>query len=311
MMKEGWIKRGYNRGQWIYGPEATHLFRTFEKIVLKEVIEPLGYSEMIFPKLVPWEVWMKSGHAQGVYPEIYYVCPPKTRDPEYWEEVIDHYKVSQEIPLEIIKDKIDLPIGGMCYAQCPSFWGFLHKTTLPIDALPIKVFDRSGTSHRYESGGIHGIERVDEFHRIELVWLGSKEQTLEQAEKLKARYKFIFEEILEIQWRKAWVTPWFMAQEGKSGLADMEGAGTVDYEAIMPYNDNWIEIQNLSVNAEKYTKGFNVKSQNQEHLWSGCSGVGLERWASAFISQYGLNPEKWPEKFKKYFGNMPKGIQTL
>lgn len=311
MMKEGWIKRGYNRGQWIYGPEATHLFRTFEEIVLKEVIEPLGYSEMIFPKLVPWEVWMKSGHAQGVYPEIYYVCPPKTRDPEYWEEVIDHYKVSQEIPLEIIKDKIDLPIGGMCYAQCPSFWGFLHKTTLPVDELPIKVFDRSGTSHRYESGGIHGIERVDEFHRIELVWLGSKEQTLEQSEKLKARYKFIFEEILEIQWRKAWVTPWFMAQEGKSGLADMEGAGTVDYEAIMPYNNNWIEIQNLSVNAEKYTKGFNVKSQNQEPLWSGCSGVGLERWASAFISQYGLNPEKWPEKFKKYFGNMPKGIKTL
>lgn len=311
MIKSGWIKHGLNRGQWIYGPQATHLFRTFEDIVLKEVIEPLGYNEMIFPKLVPWEVWMKSGHAKGVYPEIYYVCPPKTRDPKFWEEVIDHYKVSQEIPLELIKDKIDLPIGGLCYAQCPSFWGFLQGTTLPNEELPIKVFDRSGTSHRYESGGIHGIERVDEFHRIEVVWLGTKEQTLEEAEKLKEHYKYIFENILDIQWRMAWVTPWFMVQEGKSGLADMEGAGTVDYEAIMPYNDNWIEIQNLSVNAEKYTKGFTVKSQSHDPLWSGCNGVGLERWTSAFLSQKGLDPDNWPKKFRKYFGKMPEGIQVL
>ena len=46
----------------------------------------------------------------------------------------------------------------------------------------------------------------------------------------------------------AWVTPWFMAQEGKTGLAEMSGAGTVDYEAVLPYNGNWIEFQNLSVN---------------------------------------------------------------
>jgi len=51
-----------------------------------------------------------------------------------------------------------------------------------------------------------------------------------------------------------------MVQESKICLADMEGAGTVDYEAVMPYNGNWTEIQNLSVNAEKYTKRFTVKS---------------------------------------------------
>jgi len=311
MEKKGWIKRGYNRGQWIYGPQVTHLFRTFEKIVLKELLDPLRFSEMIFPKLVPWEVWMKSGHAQGVYPEIYYVCPPKTRDPEYWEDVKNTYEITKEIPVDLIKDKIDSPIGGMCYAQCPSFWGFLQGETLPTNQLPLKVYDHSGTSHRYESGGIHGIERVDEFHRLELVWLGTKEETLEMAEKIKEKYKHIFENILEIKWRTAWVTPWFMAQEGKNGLSDMEGAGTVDYEAITPYNNKWIEFQNLSVNADKYTKGFNVKSQNNEKLWSGCSGIGLERWTAAFISQHGINNDKWPENFKKYFGKLPNGIKTL
>jgi seryl-tRNA synthetase len=183
--------------------------------------------------------------------------------------------------------------------------------TLPNGELPMKVFDRSGTSHRYESGGIHGIERVDEFHRIEIVWLGTKEHTLEEAEKLKVCYKHIFEDILELTWRTAWVTPWFMAQEGKTGLSEMTGAGTVDYEAILPYNGNWIEFQNLSVNGEKYPKGFTVKAQSGESLWSGCSGVGLERWASAFLSQKGLDPSNWPEELQKRFGEMPKGIRFL
>ena len=68
MQKEGWIKHGSSRGQWIYGPEATHVFRTFEQIVLEEIIRPLGYQEMIFPKLDTWDVWKKSGHASGCLP---------------------------------------------------------------------------------------------------------------------------------------------------------------------------------------------------------------------------------------------------
>ncbi|HRW83163.1 MAG TPA: serine--tRNA ligase, partial [Methanothrix sp.] len=260
---------------------------------------------------VTWDVWKKSGHALGVYPEIYYVCPPKTRDPEFWEEVMDHYKVTREVPVELVKEKIDNPIGGMCYAQCPPSWVFFQGRTLPNEDLPIRIFDRSGTSHRYESGGIHGIERVDEFHRIEIVWMGTQDQVKEEAERLKDCYKRIFEEILELRWRMAWVTPWFMAQEGKTGLSEMTGAGTVDYEALLPYSGAWIEFQNLSINGDKYPRGFNVKAQSGEQLWSGCSGVGLERWTSAFLGQKGLDPENWPEAFRKRFGEMPKGIRFL
>lgn len=314
MVKEGWLKRGASRGQWIHGPQSTQMFRAFEKIVLEELLGPLGYREMIFPKLVPWEVWQRSGHAKGVYPEIYYVCPPKTRDPDYWEEVSDYYKVTHEVPTALIKEKIGEPIGGMCYAQCPPFWVYLQGETIPTDEFPIKVFDRSGTSHRYESGGIHGMERVDEFHRIEVVWLGTKDQVLECAKELHERYMHIFNEILELEWRKAWVTPWFMAQEGLTGVAAQSEAGTTDYEAVLPYrgeNGEWLEFQNVSVNGTKYPSGFNVKCQSGEELWSGCSGVGLERWASAFFAQKGLDPANWPEGFSRRVGQIQKGIRFL
>jgi len=312
--KLGWIKRAQSRGQWIHGAQMTHLFRTFEQIVIDEIIKPLGYAEMIFPKLVTWDVWKHSGHAKGVYPEIYYVCPPKTRDPEYWEEVIDHYKVTLEVPVDMIAEKIDKPIGGMCYAQCPPFWPFLQGKTIADDSFPIKVFDRSGTSHRYESGGIHGMERVDEFHRIELVFIGAPEQIVAHSKDMQECYKHIFNDILDLEWRMAWVTPWFMAQEGLTGLAGSADVGTIDFEAPLPYrgkDGEWLEFQNLSVNGDKYPKGFNVKSQSKQEIWSGCSGIGLERWASAFLAQKGLDPENWTKAFREKFGEMPEGIRFL
>ncbi len=318
MLKRNWVRHALSRGQWIHGPQSVRIFRAFEQIVMDEIIRPLGFTEMIFPKLVPWEVWKKSGHAKGVYPEIYYVCTPKTRDPGYWEEVGDYFKVTGEVPVDLIREKIDGPIGGLCYAQCPSFWPFLQGETLANDCLPARVFDRSGTSHRYESGGIHGIERVDEFHRIEILWLGTPEQTIDIADRLHEKYTRVFEEILELEWRCARVTPWFMAQEG---LVDTTGTGgecgcgarigTTDYEAILPYNDNWLEFQNVSINGDKYPTGFNVKIQSGEACWSGCSGIGLERWTAAFLAQKGLDGENWPESVANLVGEQNEVFRFL
>lgn len=310
LIKRGWIRHGAGRGQWIYGPQITKIFRTFEQILIDLVCKPLGYEEMIFPKLVPWDVWKRSGHAKGIYPEAYYVCTPKTRDPEFWEDVMDYYKVTHEVPIELIRERIE-NIGGMCYAQCPPFWVFLQGKILPDEVLPIAVFDRSGPSFRYESGGLHGIERLDEFHRVELVWLGKRQQVIEHAQLLREKYRVIFEEYLEIEWREAWVTPWFMAQEGRGGLAELKEVGTVDYEARLPYSGKWLEFQNVSVNGDKYPKGFGVKLQSGEELWSGCSGVGLERWAAVFLGQKGLDPATWPEKFRSVLGELPEVLRFV
>ncbi|MEM2976143.1 MAG: serine--tRNA ligase [Thermoplasmata archaeon] len=313
--RAGWIRRGASRGQWIHGPEMTRLFRTFEKLVERELLEPLGFQEMIFPKLEPFSVWERSGHARGIYPEVYYVCPPKSRDPALWEEVIDLYRITNEVPVEKIRERLGPPIGGMTYAQCPALWTFFQGRTLPNDRVPILLFDRSGTSHRYESGGLHGIERVDEFHRIELVWIGTREQTVGISRALGERYKSIFENVMELEWRMARVTPWFMAQEGLVGKSEQSEVGTIDYEGRLPYRegtgDEWLEFQNVSVNGDKYPKGFTVKLQSGEPLWSGCSGIGLERWSAVFLAQKGLEPAAWPRKVRELYGEMPRGIRFL
>ncbi len=315
MVNLDWLKQGPTKGKWFYRPQAAAIIKTMEKIAIEEVLKPLGFQEIIESQIVPFDVWLKTGHLEGMPAEFYYVAEPKTRDYEKWERFVDLTKITKEIDYEELQNNLENPRSGICYAQCPLiYWSFKGKT-ISEKSLPVFVYDKTAISCRYESGGRHGIERVDEFHRLEPVYIGTKEQLLDLREKMLDRYKHVFNEIFDLEWRMAWVTPWYMQQAGKIGDKGTQDTGTIDFEAYMPYRGDrkkseWLEFQNLSILGDKYISAFNIKAQKSE-LWSGCSGIGLERWATAFLAQKGLDPEKWPKGFRKYLDKLPKGIEFL
>lgn len=315
MIKLGWLKQGPTKGKWFYRVEAAAILKTMERIAIEEVLKPLGFKEVIESNIVPFDVWLKTGHLEGMPGEIYYVAEPASRDKEKWEQFIDLVKITKEVPYEELKKNISVPNAGLCYAQCPLiYWSFKGKT-ISEKSLPILVYENTVVSARYESGGRHGIERVDEFHRIEPVYIGTREQLLELREKLIDRYKHVFNNIFDLEWRMAWVTPWYLQQAGKVSEETSKETGTIDFEAYIPYRGDretseWLEFQNLSILGDKYIKAFNIKAQKSE-LWSGCSGIGLERWTVAFLAQKGLDPDKWPKGFRKYLDKIPEGIKFV
>jgi seryl-tRNA synthetase len=316
MVNLGWLKQGPTKGKWFYYSQITAILRAMEQIAITEVLTPLGFQEIIESHIVPLNTWLKTGHMGGMPGEFYYVVEPASRDIEKWQTFIDLTKITKEIPFDELEKNIDVPRTGICYAQCPViYWSFKGKT-ISEDSLPILVYDKTAISARYESGGRHGIERVDEFHRIEPVYIGTKEQLLSLREQLLERYKHVFNNIFDLEWRMAWVTPWYMQQAGKIDDTDIQqDTGTIDFESYMPYRGSreeseWLEFQNLSILGDKYIKSFNIKAQKSQ-LWSGCSGIGLQRWAIAFLAQKGLAPEKWPSGFKKYVKDLPKDIKYV
>jgi len=316
MLKRRWVVKSPTKGKWIYMPQFVSVLRTMEKIIYENILKPLKFKEIICSTLVDGEnIWLKSGHLEGVPMEIYYIAEPISRDPVVWEEFIDKLKITKKIDYHSFKNLLNLrPLKGLTYAQCPIIYYTLRGKTIAENSLPLKIFDRTQISFRYESGGRHGIERTDEFHRIEIVYLGRKEELLELRDKLINIYKKIFNEILELEWRMAWVTPFYMQQSGLYGIEDKKRIkGTIDFEAWLPYRGDreeseWLEFQNLSIVGDKYTKAFNIKAQKDE-LWSGCSGIGLERWAIAFLSQHSIDPKNWPTNFKKYLNKIEKGFE--
>ena len=308
MQKLGWIKL-LGKGKWFYMPPAAAIMRAMEKIALEEVVLPLGFKEVIEPMHVSFDTWLKTGHLEGMPGEIYYICEPKSRDEQQWEYFIDLVKIKKEVDKKELLKNLKMPKEGIVYAQCPNIYASMAGRTIAEDELPLLIFEHSVPSDRYEAGGKHGIERVDEFHRIEVVYIGTKEQLLELREKLIARYKHVFNDILDLEWRMAKVTPFYLQQAGIVGIEEEEAKGTIDFEAYLPYRGDrskeWLEFQNISIVGEKYTKAFNIKGQRSQ-LWSGCSGIGLERWMVSFLAQKGLEPENWPQGFKKYLSKLPE-----
>ncbi len=315
MIKLGWLKQGPTKGKWFYRAQSAAILKTMEKIAVEEILKPLGFEEIMESNIVPFDVWLKTGHMEGMPGEFYYVTEPKTRDTDKWESFVDITKIKNEIPIDVLNKNLSSPKGGICYAQCPLIYWSLKGKTISEKSLPVYVYDNTAISARYESGGRHGIERVDEFHRIEPVYIGTRKHLLDLREKLLDRYKHVFNNIFDLEWRMAWVTPWYMQQAGKIGDKGTQDTGTIDFEAYMPYRGDrkkseWLEFQNLSILGDKYIKAFNIKAQKSK-LWSGCSGIGLERWTAAFLSQKGINPDKWPEGFRKYLDKLPEGIEFL
>jgi seryl-tRNA synthetase len=315
MVKNKWLEQGPTKGKWFYRAQAAAIMKAMEKIAIEEVLKPLGFEEIIESHIVPFDVWLKTGHLEGMPGEIYYVVEPSSRDALKWERFVDLTKITKEIPTNELKKNLSAPSAGICYAQCPLiYWSFKGKT-ISEKSLPILIYDKTAISGRYESGGRHGIERVDEFHRVEPVYIGTRGQLLKLRDKMLEKYKHVFNKIFDLEWRMAWVTPWYMQQAGKIDDESTQDTGTIDFEAYMPYRGDrkkseWLEFQNLSILGDKYIKAFNIKAQKSE-LWSGCSGIGLERWTTAFLAQKGLDPEKWPDGFKKYLDKLPKSIDFL
>ena len=323
MTKEGWIQRTNYRNQWIFGPAITAVTEALKDIMVDVLYKPLGFKNMIFPKVVPWDVWKKSGHLSGLYQggfEPYFVCTPKTQDAEYWEEIADYYRITLDIDPEKVMEKLRPPIGGLSYAQCPPFYSYIQGKTISDDSFPILVYDWSGPTYRYESGAAHGFERVDELHRIETLVIGFPDQVKKVAQELRMGFRKIIGDILDLEYREAWVTPWWISQEGAAeqeegktvDLPKFDQVGTIDFEIYTPYrgsreSSDWLETQNVSILGNKYTKSFTVKSQSGKELWSNCCGGSFERFISAFVAQKGVDPKNWPEKFLKYIDELPSG----
>jgi len=102
MAKLGWLEQGPTKGKWFYRPQATAILKAMETIAINEVLNPLGFQEIIESHIVPFDVWLKTGHMGGMPAEFYYIAEPKTRDAQQWERFIDLTKITKDSALSFI-----------------------------------------------------------------------------------------------------------------------------------------------------------------------------------------------------------------
>lgn len=293
----GWIKEFPGRGQWIYGPPFAELLMTIEDLIVERIAKPLGFREVLLPKLIPLEVMMRMpGYLDGVPEGMYYVCYPP-RDPEAFVGFKQKVRLKKEIDIEELRSVVRGPAYVLAPAQCEPFYQQFFGQTIRLEDLPIRQFDRSGWTYRWEGGGVEGLVRVQEFRRIEFVMLGSPEDVSRLRDNVLEKSIELADE-LGMEWRVRVATPFYMREEGEEG----DTVATYDLEVLLPYSGEWLEIGSYNVHRDKFTKSFRIKEAKGREVWTGCCGFGTNRWAVGFLAQHGMEKEKWPEAVRSRTG---------
>lgn len=299
--RRGWLREFPGRGQWIIvGPLAT-LIRTIEEMVVSEIAKPLGFEEALFPKLIPLSVMQKMpGYLDSVPEGMFYVCPPP-RDPAAFDKFKTKLKLTKKLPIEELEEIIKEPSYTLAPAQCEPFYEMFSGKIVKLEDLPVKIFDRSGWTYRWEGGGVEGMIRTQEFMRVEFVFLGAPEvvekirdEVLDKAVELADK--------LSLQWRILEATPFYLREgvERKKGTV-----ATYDLEVFLPYKNEWTEVGSFNVHMDKFVKSFRIKEAKGREIWTGCCGFGISRWAVAFLAQNGLEWENWPSAIRERIKEIP------
>ena len=299
--KLGWVKKFSGRGQWFYAPPFVALQRAIEEIVLEKLVYSMDFDECLFPKLIPIPVMDRMKYLEGL-PEGMYYCSAPRRDPGIFNKFRDELAIKREVPIDLLKEGLKDPSYVLAPAQCEPFYEFLSHQVVDEKDLPIKFFDRSGWTYRWEAGGAKGLDRVHEFQRIELVWLGTPEQT----EKLRDQTVDISHKIadeLELEWyTEVGDDPFYL--EGRKvedrGI-EFPDIPKKEMRLVVPGEKKGVAIVSANIHGTHFVEGFSVKETHNHRIWTGCTGVGITRWVFGFLAQKGFSQDNWPEDVKKRF----------
>ncbi len=307
----GWVVEFPGRGQWTYTEPYTKLLRALEEIIIEKVARPLGFEEVMFPKLIPLEVMQRMpGYLDGVPEGMYYVCPPP-RDPKAFSVFKQKLRLTKRLPLEELRRVLKEPAYVLAPAQCEPFYQVFSSSRLRLENLPVKQFDRSGWTYRWEGGGVEGLVRTQEFRRIEFVFMGSPKDAVEIRDRVVEKGIEVLED-LKLEWRLSVATPFYMREgEVEMDAEDSSKVATYDLEVALPYRDDWLEIGSYNLHKARFAKSFKIKEVKDREVWTGCCGFGTSRWVVGFLAQHGFDPSTWPETVRKRVHPLPAARRVV
>lgn len=319
--KLNWIKRYPGRGQWILTAPMTALINLIVDMIVDDVLKPMGFVEWMLPKLTPLQVMAKMpGYFDNLAEGMLYVFTPE-REEEALRDFKRKFSLAGELDLESLKGELSGPNYVLEPAQCTPFYQFFSGEIISLDELPVKIFDKSGWTWRWEGKATRGLERTIEFYRVEAVWLSSPEDAVGIRDEVAEESMKLADKKLDLEVRIVVGAPFYMSSDEASktyvDISSSDKIPTLDLEAWLPYrgsreDSEWLEIGGaFSCHRDKYVKSFKVKEAKSRDIWTGCSGFGVTRWATAFLAQKGFNPDDWPVEVKHRLRELPKPVKTV
>lgn len=273
---QGYIRPYINNqtGLFIFPKKGEHLLSALTKYFTGRIIKKFGFDKIILPKISPVSTYAKA-NVLGKW--------------DFYLEKVSPFDKTNGVRQDYILEPL----------QCIPFYQSLEGKKLPI-VKPIKVFDCSGPTYRNEDlDKIKPMVKQREFHRSEFIYIGKQKDILSLREAIIKELIAIFNEF-NIQYRIVVGAGCFELSENEIVFPEtLEEIPIKDLELFIPSTNSWLEVVGASVLSNIQIKRFNIQSTDNDELWSGCVGIGLERLMYSFLAQKGFDESKWPKQIKK------------
>jgi len=93
--------------------------------------------------------------------------------------------------------------------------------------------------------------------------------------------------------------PFFIGEFRKQ--AAFQSAFQLKYEirASLPFSGKTLAVGSYNYHQDFFGRNLNITLPDGSPIHTGCIAFGLERMAYAFLSQYGLDRNKWPSAVRE------------
>ncbi|MFA6888497.1 MAG: aminoacyl--tRNA ligase-related protein [Candidatus Woesearchaeota archaeon] len=260
-------------GHYVLLPKATTLLRRLDNILETILAQNIGFEEVILPKMAPVETFQKAGILGRWDSYLLSVTP---------------YSTTQGISEQYILDPL----------QCTAFYQYHAGKSIDVSEKPLLWYDHSGPTYRNENvprlrAGI----RQREFHRAEFMYLGSPEQVTATRKKCLSALENLCDD-LKLQYRIVVGAGCYECNPEENSSNDI--IPILDLEIFCPTEskNQWLEVAGCSILETTVTSRFSIKNSNNESVWSGCVGIGLERFVYALLSTHGTDKKYWPKQLQ-------------
>ncbi|MEK6979417.1 MAG: aminoacyl--tRNA ligase-related protein [Candidatus Micrarchaeota archaeon] len=265
-------------GQYVLLPKGTRLLNAVCTLLTEDMQKPLVFEEVVLPKIAPVKTFRKAG-ITGNWDDYLIVVRP--------------FSSTKGVREEYLMDPL----------QCTTFYQIFEGNVIEPSSLPVKWFDCSGPTYRNEdSDKIVPLVKQREFHRAEFIYLGTKAQTIQIREECLARLERLCVD-LGLEYRIVVGSGCYEIKPGELGPPQtLDEIPVKDLEIYCPGYRNgssFLEVAGSAVLSTILTSRFSITGQNCTALWSGCTGIGLERMMFALLTNYGADFEKFPGKIRE------------
>ena len=282
------------------GPLLTRLIGYFESRFI-ELADSFGAQPYRFPTLIPARYLDQVNYFSAFPHSLTFASHLRTD-----LDAIDHFAAHAgcdeqglNTPPEAFARVDTLLSPAVCY----HLYFALAGRTLPSGQVAATAV---GNCFRYEASNLVSLERLWNFTMREVIFVGSKDFVLTNRESARQRMRHVFEEIGLAYRVESANDPFFIGEYRRQTA--FQSAFQLKYEirARLPFKDalqvpapSREGMATLAVGSYNYHQDFfgrhlNIALPDGAPAHTGCVAFGLERMAYAFLSQFGLDPERWP-----------------